>query len=46
MYSKPVILKRVPLGSLREEFSIPGRKFGPERNWGGKAVDETTLTFY
>jgi len=39
------ILKRVPLGSLWEEFLFPGRKFVPGRNWGGKAVDEKTLSF-
>ena len=33
-------LKRQPLGSLREEFLIPGRKFVPSRNWRGKAGDE------
>jgi len=44
--SKAVVLKREPLGSLREEFLIPGKKFVPERNWGGKAVDEKTLFFY
>jgi len=32
-----VVLKREPLGSLREEFLIFGRKFAPGRNWGGKA---------
>jgi len=37
-----VVLKREPLGSLREEFLIPGRKFVPGRNWGGKAVNEKT----
>jgi len=36
----PVVLKRVPLGSLKQEFSIPGRKFVSAWNWGGKAVDE------
>jgi len=36
----------VPLGSLREEISIPGRKFVPGRNWGGKAVGEKALSFY
>jgi len=35
-----VVLKREPLGSLSEEFLIPWRIFVPERNWGGKAVDE------
>jgi len=35
-----VVLKRGPFGSLREEFLIPGRK------WGGKVVDEKTLIFY
>jgi len=35
-----VVLKQVPLGSLREEFLIPVRKFGPGRNYEGKAVDE------
>jgi len=29
----------VPLGSLREEFSILGRKLVPRRNWRGKTVD-------
>jgi len=38
--SSPVVLKQVPLGSLNEEFVIPGRKFVPGRNWGGKTVDE------
>jgi len=33
-----VVLKREPLGSLREEFLILGRKFAPGRHWGGKAV--------
>jgi len=32
--SNPVVLKQVPLGSLREEFLIPGRNFFPGRNWG------------
>jgi len=32
--SRQVVLKREPLGSLREEFVIPGRKFVPGRNWG------------
>jgi len=36
-----VVLKREPLGSLREEFLIPGRKFVPGRSWGGKAVEKT-----
>jgi len=31
----------VPLGSLREEFLIPGRKFFPGRNWEGKAAGKT-----
>jgi len=35
-----VVLKREPLGSFREEFLMPGRKFVPGRNWGGKVVDE------
>jgi len=43
--SSPVMLKREPLDSLREEFLIPGRKFVPARNWVGKAVDEKTLSF-
>jgi len=30
----------MPLGSLREEFLIPGRRFVAGRNWGGEAVDE------
>ena len=33
-----MVLKWKPLGSLREEFWIPGRKFVPGRNWGGKAA--------
>ena len=45
-FSMAVVLKREQLGSLREEFLIPGRKFVPGRNWGGKAVDEKTLSFY
>jgi len=44
--SRAVVLKREPLGSAREEFLIPGRKTVPGRNWGGKAVDEKTLSFY
>jgi len=32
--SNPVVLKQVPLGSLREEFLILEKKFVPERNWG------------
>ena len=39
-----MVLKREPLGSLREEFLIPGRKFAPGKNWGGKAV-EKNLSF-
>jgi len=39
---RAVVLKRELLGSLREEFLIPGRKFIPGRNWGGKDVDEKT----
>jgi len=38
-----VVLKREPLGSLKEEFLIPRRKFVPGKNWGGKAVDEKNL---
>jgi len=38
--SRAVALKREALGSLREEFLIPGRKFAPGRNWGGKAVEK------
>jgi len=44
--SRPVVLKRAPLGSLKEEFLISGGKFVPRRNWGGKAVNEKTLSFY
>jgi len=36
--SETVVLKREPLGSPREEVLIPGRKFAPWKNWGGKAV--------
>jgi len=35
-----VVLKREPLGSIREEFLIPGRKFSPGWNWGGKVVEK------
>jgi len=35
----------VTLGSLGEEFLIPGRKFVPGRTCGGNAVDEKTLNF-
>ena len=38
----PVVLKWVPLGSLREEFLIPGKKFVSEKNWGGKVLDQKT----
>ena len=38
--SRPVVFKREPLGSLREECLIPRRKFVPGGNWGGKAVNE------
>jgi len=41
-----VVLKWELLGSLREEFLIPERKFVPGGNWGGKAVDGKTLSFY
>jgi len=41
-----VVLKRVRLGSPREEFLIPRRKFVPGRNWGGKAVDKKTSCLY
>jgi len=41
-----VVLKGEPLGSLRQEFLIPERKFVPGRNWGGKAANETNLSFY
>jgi len=44
--SRTVGLKREPLGSLREEFLIPGRKFVPGRNWRGKVVSEKNLSFY
>ena len=43
---RTVVLKRESLGSLREEFLIPGRKFVPGRSWGGKAVDEKTCLCY
>jgi len=39
-HAKAVVLKREPLGSLREEFLIPGGKFAPGRNWEGKAVEK------
>jgi len=41
--SSPVVLKREPLDSLKAEFLIPGRKFVPGRNCGGKVVDEKNL---
>jgi len=41
-----VVLKRLPFHSPREEFAIPGWKFVPGWNWGGKAVDEKNLSFY
>jgi len=40
-----VVLKRVPLGSLREDFLIPGMNFVRDRNWGGKAVAEKAYAF-
>jgi len=40
---RDVVLKREPLGSLREEFIFPGRKFVPGMNRGGNAVDEIAL---
>jgi len=40
-----VVLKRVTRDSLSEEFLIPGRKFVPGRNWGGKSVHEKNLLF-
>jgi len=30
----------------KNDSLMPGRKFVPGRNWGGKAVDEKTLSFY
>jgi len=44
--SRSVILKREPLGSLKEEFCIPGRKFVLGMNRGRKAVDEKNVSFY
>ena len=44
--SSPVVLKRESLGSLREEFFIPGRKFVPGRNWGGKAVEKSLMYLF
>jgi len=41
-----VVLKRVPLGSLREEFLIRGRTFVSGRKWRGKTVDKKALSFY
>jgi len=38
-----VVLKQEPLGSLKEEFLIPGRRFVPGKNWRGKAVDDKNL---
>jgi len=43
---RPVVLKWVPLGSLRKEFLISERKFVPGRNWGVKAVDGKTSSVY
>jgi len=42
----PVILKKLPLGSLREDVLIPGSRFVPGRSLGGKSVDGKTLHFY
>jgi len=39
-----VVLKRLPLCSLREEFLFPKGKFVPGRNWGEKE-DEENLTY-
>jgi len=36
-----VVLKREPLGSLKEEFFIPGMEFVPGKNWGGKKLGFT-----
>jgi len=44
--SRAVLLKRVPLGSRKEEFLIRGRIFVPGTYWGGKAVYEKTLSSY
>ena len=38
-----MVLKRVPLGSQRAKFFIPGRKFVSGRNWGEKSEDENAL---
>jgi len=40
---RSVVLKRVPPGSPREEFLIPGRNFVSGRNWGGNVVDGKAL---
>jgi len=40
-----VVLQRVPLTSLKEEFLIPERKFIPGRNWRGQTVGEKKLPF-
>ena len=44
--SKPVVLKREPLGSLREEFIISGRKFVPGRKSCGWKNLNVILLFY
>ena len=44
--ARAVVLEQVPLGLVKEEFLIPGRKFLPGRDWGGKPVDEKNYDFY
>jgi len=41
-----VVLKKLPLGSLREDVLIPGSRFVPGRSLGGKSVDGKPLLFY
>jgi len=45
VYSRTVVFKRVPFDLIWEEFLIPGRKFVPRINWGGKGVDKTPEVF-
>ena len=36
----------MPIGSLREDFFIPGRKFVARRKRGGKGVDQKNFRLY
>jgi len=43
--ARPVVLKLVPLGSVKEEFFFPVRKYVPGKNWEEK-LDEKNLSFH